>query len=49
MNETFDSKNINNDKINLNTEEIDFENLITRLKKIKETISLLQNTKFKKI
>ncbi len=43
MNEKFISNNnTGNDKFSLNTEESDFENLITRLKEIKATISLLE-------
>ena len=43
MNEKFISNNnIENDKFILNTEESDFDNLITRLKEIKATISLLE-------
>ena len=44
MNENFDSKNYINDNLNLNTEENDFENLISRLKEIKKTISFLEKT-----
>ena len=43
MNEEFISNNnIENDKFILNSEESDFDNLITRLKEIKATISLLE-------
>ena len=43
MNKEFISNNnIENDKFILNTEESDFDNLITRLKEIQETISLLE-------
>ena len=43
MNEKFISNNnIENDKFILYTEESDFDNLITRLKEIKATISLLE-------
>ena len=43
MNEEFIlNNNIENDKFLLNTEESDFDNLITRLKEIKVTISLLE-------
>ena len=43
MNEKFISNNnIENDKFILNTEGSDFDNLITRLKEIKATISLLE-------
>ena len=43
MNEKFISNNnIENEKFILNTEESDFDNLITKLKEIKATISLLE-------
>ena len=43
MNEEFISNNnTEDDKFILNTEESDFDNLITRLKEIKVTISLLE-------
>ena len=43
MNEKIISNNnIEDDKFILNTEESDFDNLITRLKEIKVTISLLE-------
>ena len=43
MNEEFISNNnFDNDKFILNSEESDFDNLITRLKEIKATISLLE-------
>ena len=43
MNEEFISNNnFDNDKFVLNSEESDFDNLITRLKEIKATISLLE-------
>ena len=47
MNENLTSNNIENEDLNLNTEEIDYENLINKLKEIKKTIALLQNTIFK--
>ena len=47
MNEKFNSNNIKNDKLNLKTEQIDYKNLITRLKEIKKTIALLQKSIFK--
>ena len=40
--EFISNNNIENDKFILNTEESDFDNLITRLKEIKVTISLLE-------
>ncbi len=40
-------KNIENDEFNLNTEESNYMNLITRLKEIKKTIALLEKTIFK--
>ena len=40
--EFISNNNIENDKFILNTEESDFDNLITRLKEIKATISLLE-------
>ena len=43
MNEEFISNNnIENDNFILNTKDSDFDNLITRLKEIKATISLLE-------
>ena len=40
--EFISNNNIENDKFILNTEESDFDNLITKLKEIKATISLLE-------
>ena len=42
MNEKFTSNNIENEEFNLNTEEIDYKNLITRLKEISANIALLE-------
>ena len=42
MNEKSTSYNAENDDFNLNTEENDYKNLITRLKEIKTTIGLLE-------
>ena len=42
MNENMTSNNIENDEFNLQTEESDYKQLITRLKEIKKTISLLE-------
>ena len=44
MSENLDSNNIENDKFNLNSEDTDYKDLITRLKEIKSTISLLEKT-----
>ena len=47
MNENLTANNIENEDLNLNTEEIAYKNLITRLKEIKKTIALLEKTIFK--
>ena len=47
MDEEFLSKDIENEEVTLNTEESDYKNLITRLKEIKKTISLLEKTIFR--
>ena len=47
MSEDLNSINIENDEFNLNTEESDYKDLITRLKEIKSTIALLGKTIFK--
>ena len=44
MSENSTSNNIENDDFNLNTEESDYNNLITRLKQIKTNIALLEKT-----
>ena len=41
MNEKLTSNNIDNDEFNLKTKQSDYEKLITRLKEISATISLL--------
>ena len=46
MSKNLTSNNINNDEFNLNTEEIDYEKLISRLKDIKKTIALLEKKLF---
>ena len=46
MNQNLTSNNIQNDDLNLNSEESDYKNLITKLKEIQETISLLEKTIF---
>ena len=42
MNENFTSNNFENDELNLNTEESDYKNLVSRLKEISSTIALLE-------
>ena len=42
MNEKLSTNNIPNEESTLNSEESDYNNLITRLKKISSTISLLE-------
>ena len=46
MNQKFTSNNIDNDELTLNTEESDYENLVTRLRDISSTIALLEKTIF---
>ena len=47
MSENLNSNNIGNDEFNLNNEDSDYKDLITRLKEIKSTIALLEKTFFK--
>ena len=48
MSENLNSNNIeNDDELNLNTQDSDYKDLITRLKEIKSTIALLEKTIFK--
>ena len=47
MSENLNSNNIENDDCNLNNEDRDYKDLITRLKEIKSTIALLEKTFFK--
>ena len=47
MSENLNANNIENDDFNLINEDIDYKNLITRLKKIKSNITLLEKTIFK--
>ena len=47
MSENLNSSNIENDKFNLNNEDSDYQDLITRLKEIKSKISLLEKIIFK--
>ena len=42
MNEKFTSNNFENDELNLNTEESDYKNLVSRLREISSTIALLE-------
>ena len=41
------SNNIEKDDFNVNTEDVDYKDLITRLKEIKSIIALLEKTIFK--
>ena len=47
MSENLNSNNIENDEFNLNNEDNDYTDLITRLHEIKSTIALLEKTIFK--
>jgi len=47
MSGNLNSNNTENDEFNLNKENSDFKDLITRLKEIKSTIALLEKTIFK--
>ena len=47
MSENFNSNNIENDDFNLINEDIDYKDLIVKLKEIKSTIALLEKTIFK--
>ena len=47
MSGNLNSNNIENDEFNLNNEDSDYKDLITRLKEIKSTIALLGKTIFK--
>ena len=47
MNENLTSNNIENEDLNINIQDIDYKNLITRLKEIKKTIALLEKKIFK--
>ena len=44
MSENLNSNNIENDELNLNNEDIDYKDLIIRLKEIKSSIALLEKT-----
>ena len=47
MSENLNSNNIENDGFNLNNEDSDYKDLITKLKEIKSNISLLEKIIFK--
>ena len=47
MSENLNSNNNKNEEFNLNNEDIDYKDLIIRLKDIKLTIALLEKTIFK--
>jgi len=47
MSENLNSNSIKNDEFNMNKEDIDYKDLINRLKEIKSTIALLEKTIFK--
>ena len=47
MSENLNSNNIENDEFNLNKEDSDYKDLITKLRDIKSIIALLEKTIFK--
>ena len=47
MGENLNSNNIENEEYNLNIEDSDYKDLITRLKDIKSNIALLEKILFK--
>ena len=47
MSENLNSNNIENDEFNLNNEDSDYKDLVTRLKEIKSAIALLEKAIFK--
>jgi len=47
MSENLNSNKIENDDFNLINEDIDYKDLIVKLKEIKSTIALLEKTIFK--
>ena len=47
MSENLNSNNIENDELNLKNEDSDYKDLITRLRKIKANIALLEKIIFK--
>ena len=46
MSENLNSNNVEKDVFNLNNEDSDYKDLITKLKEIKSTICLLEKTIF---
>ena len=46
MSENLNSNNIENDEFDLNNEDSDYKDLITKLKEIKSNIALLEKTIF---
>ena len=47
MSENLNSNNMEKDEFNLNNEDSDYKDLITRLKEIKSTIALVEKAIFK--
>jgi len=47
MSENLNSNNIENDEFKMNNEDVDYKDLINRLKEIKSIISLLEKKIFK--
>ena len=47
MSENLNSNNIENDEFNLNKEDSDYKDLITRLREIRSNIALLEKIIFK--
>ena len=47
MSENLNSTNIENDELNMKNEDSDYKDLITRLRKIKANIALLEKIIFK--
>ena len=47
MSGNLNSNNIEKDEFNVNTEDNDYKDLISKLKEIKSTIALLEKTIFK--
>ena len=47
MSENLNSNNIENDEFDLNNEDSDYKDLITKLREIKSKIALLEKTIFK--
>jgi len=47
MSENLNSNSIENDEFNLNNEDSEYKDLVTRLNEIKSTIALLEKTIFK--